>query len=39
MTEEDEGSTHSPPMNRRSYDFMGPPYSQTDEADRWAWRR
>ena len=27
--EEDEGSTHSPPMNRRSYDFMGPPRLRT----------
>ena len=24
-TEEDDGATHSPPMNRRSYDFMVPP--------------
>ena len=23
-TEDEEGSTHSPPMNRRSYDFTGP---------------
>src|SRR5580704_15585873 len=25
-TEEDDGSAHSPPMNRRSYDFTGPPW-------------
>ncbi len=27
--EEEDGSTHSPPMNRRSYDFTGPPLSET----------
>ena len=24
-TADEDGSTQSPPMNRRSYDFMGPP--------------
>ncbi len=29
-TEEEDGSTHSPPMNRRSYDFTGPPLTRAD---------
>ena len=29
-TDEEDGWTHSPPMNRRSYDFMGPPWTATD---------
>src|SRR5664280_2919489 len=31
--DEDEGSTHSPPMNRRSYDFMDPPCFEPDAHD------
>ena len=29
-TEVEDGSTHSPPMNRRSYDFTGPPWLAPD---------
>jgi len=29
-TADEEGSTHSPPMNRRSYDFMVPPWLGAD---------
>ena len=28
--EVEDGSTHSPPMNRRSYDFTGPPWLAPD---------
>ncbi len=29
----EDGSTHSPPMNRRSYDFMVPPRLESDTGD------